>query len=480
MTTHARRSLATLTLIATLHAVLGVLAPATASAQVSSHPDAKAPLPENPYMSFREPWRWDLRAQLFLKPGYVLADDPNTPGRGYNERIYTMLWQPRQIELVYPVVREGGFYWSPNTTVDASIRLDDVELHALNNRPGRLGLNAPDAPVVVPNLTIEQKFAPGTYAEYSSWRSGDILGEYRQLHLIHTSHIVCADTVFNDDLARQLPWPQQWTPEAAAYLTPVVESVGAPVNDDAQETIETLLKYWIGEDASPSDASQLDVVKYLTGKVIEHFTIRGQATEYARGSTNRGGTSSSPSRVDRPSFVVSGNTWGGFIARPADVIAKAPQGSRNDLATLLTSVLRSAGIPARTVICINKLEEDPLLNTVSLVEFAMHDPERDLTFWVPIDVNRVRLTGGRSSQFRRKWLYFGSHDELSHMIPIAYFFHPPASYRAFDLPMLYGIRSTSDSPRDLPGYMIQSLLIEPIVTPIRGGEARPNTEQTAP
>ncbi|MCA9276088.1 MAG: hypothetical protein KDA29_08685 [Phycisphaerales bacterium] len=437
---------------------------APASAQNASHPDAKPELPDNPYISFRDPWRWDIKSQLFLKSAVVSRDNLATPGRSINEEVVTTLWTPGQIELVFPVVREGGFYWSPNQDIEAEIRLDDVGT-ASSRGSGRAGsFNFPDQSIDDDNLMILPKFVQGNDAEYSTWQSWDINGEYRQLHLEHTSHIVCADSVFNDQLARQLPWPEHWEPRFAAYLTPVVDTVGQPIPDSAADTIDRLVRGWIGEDTDPRDGVQLDVVKYLTGKVIEHFTVRGQATEFPRQSTGGG---------SRPSLVVSANTWGGFIVRPANVIANNPQGSRFDLATLLTSVLRSAGVPARTVICINDLEPDQLLNTVALVEFAMHDPERDLTFWVPIDVDRVRLTGGRSSQFQRKWNYFGSHDELSHMIPISYYFHPPARYDSYDLPLLYGIRATGDSNR-LPNYMIQSLLVDPIVTPATANDRRGN------
>lgn len=437
---------------------------APASAQNASHPDAKPELPDNPYISFRDPWRWDLNAQLFLKSAVVMKDNISTPGRSINEDVYTTLWQPGRIELVYPVVRHGAYYWSPNQDIDASIRLDDVEF-ATSNRGGRAGsFNLPDQPIDDDNLMIVPKFVQGNDAEYSSWESWDIKGEYRQLHLKHTSHIVCADTVFNDQLARQLPWPETWEPRFAAYLAPIVDTVGDPIPESADETIDRLVRSWIGEDTDPRQGVQLDVVKFLTGKVIEHFTVRGQATEFPRQSTGGG---------SRPSLVVSANTWGGFIVRPANVIANNPQGSRLDLAILLTSVLRSVGVPARTVICINELESDPLLDTVALVEFAMHDPERDLTFWVPVDVNRVRLTGGRSSQYQRKWNYFGSHDELSHMIPISYYFHPPARYLSYDLPMLYGIRAV-DKNGVLPGYLIQSLLVDPIVTPATANDRRGN------
>ena len=439
------------------------------SAQNSAHPDAKPVLPENPYLSYRDPWRWDVRSQLFLSSGYILADNPDTPGLSHNETVISTRWTPREIELVFPVVREGSFYWSPNKEVEVSIRFDDVNV-GKDVKYLELGV---DYPVAENSAPIQQKFVDGTFAEYTHWKSGDIRGDYRQLHLKHDSHIVSADTVFNDKLARELPWPDAWAPEANAYLTPIVETVGAPVAPDAEETIDTLVKFWIGEDTDPKSGPQLDVVKFLTGKVIEYITVRGQATEYSARST-AGGFAWKDYDNNRPSTVVSANTWGGFIARPADVIAREPQGSRFDLATLLTSVLRSVGVPARTVICVNELEDDPLLNAVAMVEFAMHDPERDLTFWVPIDVDRVRLTGGRSSQYQRKWIYFGSHDELSHMIPIAYYIHPPARYEAYHLPLLYGIRSAGEGR--LPEYMIQGLLVDPIVTPATGRD-RPRREE---
>lgn len=460
----ARTRLGSVLSMACITLGLGIASSSTC-AQNSALPDAQPVLPENPYISFRNPWRWDVNAQLFLNSANVVSDDLRTSGRNYSERVETTTWQPREIELVYPVVREGSFYWSPNRDVEVSIRFDDLEIRDLYDRKGRLGLKGPDAPVVDRDAPYTQKYVQGTFAEYTHWESGEILGSYRQLHLKHNSHIVSADTVFNDNLARKLPWPETWAPEFAAYLTPVVDTVGVPVEADAQETIDTLLKFWIGVDTDPKSGPELDVVKFLTGKVIEYITIRGQATEFPERTTAGG----------RPSFAVSTNSWGGFIVRPANVIAKEPQGSRHDLAVLLTSVLRSAGVPARTVICIDQEIDDPLLNTISMVEFAMHDPERDLTFWVPIDVDRVRLTGGRSSQYQRKWLYFGSHDELHHIIPISYYFHPPARYQAYDLPLLYGIRSMGEQST-LPGYMIQSLLLDPVVTPTTGREqlVKPN------
>jgi hypothetical protein len=428
-----------------------------AFAQNASHPEAKPKIEENPYISYREPWRWDLRSQLFLTSVNVTYDNPATPGTNVNEEVMSTTWQPGFLELVFPVVRDGGFYWTHNEDVDVSVRLDDYSVYSPIHGVNREMYHKPSPPVVGESVPVNQKFVDGTNAEYSHWESGDIRGWYRQLYVKHVSHIVCADSVFNEQLARQLPWPEEWAPDIKPFLSPIVDTVGEPVAEDADETIDTLVKYWIGEETDPRDGVQLDVVKFLTGKVIEYFTIRGQATEFTTRTTSGG----------RPSHIVSSNTWSGFIVRPADQVAREPQGSRHDLAVLLVSVLRSAGVPARTVICVDQLETDPLLSTVSLVEFAMYDSERDQTFWVPIDVDRVRVSGARSSQFRRQWLYFGTHDELSHMVPVSYYYHPPARYKAFNLPLLYGIRPVGTN-NALPEYMTQALLVEPLMTPVSG------------
>lgn len=423
-----------------------------ARAQNSAHPDAQPVLPENPYLSQRNPWRWDIKAQLFLSAANVLGSHTEPRGRVFDDIISTN-WDTENIELVYPVVREGSFYWSPNKDVDVSVRLDDLDVGEIRRRDWTTRYRT-KPPVDIQDAHIERKYIEGTYSEYTYWNSTGIEGRYRQMHLIHTSHIVVADTVFDDKLARQLPWPQAWGQVARAYLTPIVDSTGAPVAEDADETIRTLLDFWI-DDNDPRSTNELDLVKYLTGKVVEYVTIRGQSTEFPLRTTGGG----------RPALAVSSNAYGGFIVRPADEVARDPSGSKHDLATLLTAVLRSAGVPARTVICIDQEIEDPLLNVVSMVEFAMYDPQRELTFWVPIDVDRVRLTGGRSSQFARAWLYFGTHDRLHNYIPVAYYFHPQASYKAYNLPDLYGIRRLSPDTRPMPEYMIQSLLIDPMVSP---------------
>lgn len=401
-----------------------------ASAQVPTHPDAKSPLPANPYMKHNNAWRWDIRAQVLMRGGVNTYYEPGQPRTGESERTKTITWPMLDLEVVFPVIRSGGFYWSPNKEVEVSIRAGDFE-----RTPKR-----------------EQMYTKDSGAEYTRWES-DIKAEINQIHLIHESHIVVADTVFNERKARNLAWPDLWKEGADRYLTPVVDSVGKEPAADAAETVKTLLDFWV-DNKDPKAIPELDLVKFLTGKVIEHVKVSTPPAEFS----NRGGN-----RLSAVAFV-GGTTWSGFVVRSAEVIAREPSGSKHDLATLLTAVLRSAGVPARTVACVNDKEDDVLQKLVSLVEFAMYDPDLDLTFWVPIDVDKLRLNGRRSSQYKQAWNYFGTHDELHDYIPIAYYFHPPASYRAFDLPAFYGVQSSSP----LPEYVIQSILIDPMVSPVTG------------
>jgi len=397
-------------------------------AQSASHPEAKSPLPENPYLKYTDPWRWDIRTQLFLSAGFRYYDIKNPVNNSSSERIESVRWYLEDLELVFPIIREGSFYWSPNEEIDASIRTDSrTEL--------------PDP---------KRMYTKTSGAEYSQWTSN--IDEYvYQLHIIHNSHIVVSDTVFDEKKARLLPWPEKWPTTPSRFLAPVVDSVGDDVALDADETVKKLLDFWI-EDNDPDSIPQLDLVKFLTGKVIEHVQVRSPPSEFA----------SQPTKRYENAVVVAGTSWSGFVVRPADEVAREPRGTKHDLATLLTSILRSANVPARTLVCVDQTNDDTIEKVVSLVEFAMYDAERDITLWIPIDVDRLRLNGKRSTQYKQWWNYFGTHDMLNDYVPVAYYFHPPAGYIAYDLPALYGIRSS----RPLPTYAVQTILIDPILSPV--------------
>jgi Transglutaminase-like superfamily len=405
-------------------------------AQNAADPEAKPPLAKNPYVKYSDPWRWDIRSQIFLRTGVTYFNTSEPTRNTEQEQASTVRWPFGDLEVIFPVAREGGFYWSPNLKVTAEMRVGDLKI---DTKPKRL-------------------YTKGTKAEYTSWSTENTEVVVRQIHLTHISHVVVADIEFDQVLARDLAWPDKWNDEANGFLSPVVDSVGFDIAPDAEDTIKALLDFWT-DNHDPKEMNEIDLVKYLTGKVIEHVQIRTPPIERSTRSGNRIGSAA---------FVGTG-AMSGFVVRSGDIVARNPIGSKHDLATLLCSVLRSAGVPARTLICFNMRETDIIEQMVSMVEFAMYDPERDQTFWIPIDVDRFRLNGRRSAQYLQPWYFLGRNDELNDFVPISYYFHPPASYIAFDLPALYGVRSSSD----LPEYVIQSVLIDPQVSTSSGRSNTP-------
>ena len=74
--------------------------------------------------------------------------------------------------------------------------------------------------------------------------------------------------------------PRSWIPS------------GKPVAPDADESIATIVSFWL-EENDPKSISQLDLVKYITGKVIEHVDYpfaRQPSSQSAPGSATHGPT----------------------------------------------------------------------------------------------------------------------------------------------------------------------------------------------
>jgi len=418
-------------LVATLISASGF----KASAQSMSHPDSISPLKPNPYLKHQEPWRWDIRSQVFLRAGIVVINR-----REYREE-RTGSFSIEDFEYIYPIVREGGHYWSPNEDVDATLRIDDAEF--------------------TPKPTILQ--TPDSHSPYAWWRSNQRDKRTHQLHFTQLSHIVCADTVFNEELAKQIPWPDAWPADAERFLSPIVDQVHDPVDPQAQDHLARLVDGWM-EGNDPKSIDQVTLAKFLTGKVIEHVRVR-------RGSMLLAPTVHTQTNDDvlQGFSVFPLSSWSGFIVRSADQVAIEPAGTALDLSTMLTAVLRTAGIPARLVICYDNSQTVQVEERVrAIVEFAMYDKERDQTLWIPVDPQELRDNGRRSQYYKQPWLYFGTHDQLRNFVPLAYYFHPPVNYKAYGYPGLFGLKTSPD----IGDRISQILSIDVINTPVRGDDPK--------
>ena len=103
---------------ASVAAILILMISGVANAQSSAHREAISPMKPNPYLQHQDPWRWDVHTQAFFRAGRVVVSStgrrPNQ-GRAASFEEMTSFWSLTNFEFIYPVVLQGGHYWSPNT-----------------------------------------------------------------------------------------------------------------------------------------------------------------------------------------------------------------------------------------------------------------------------------------------------------------------------------------------------------------------------
>ncbi len=388
-----------------------------------SDPDIQ--LRENPYISYSKPRQWVVDQTIYLLlPQYVYLDRHNTIQREPSPEF------PDNLEFVYPLVYQSSASWSdPAAEVSGSLWINDRQLE------------------VKPTI----RYAPQTQAPYSIWNFG--VKEARVLRFTLKTTATSVDTTFHEQEALKLSWPDEWPEEANVFLTPILDSIGEPVlpplNAPAgtdlsvpdESVITDLIDHWTdGHD--PKQLSPVLLAKYLTAKVVEHIHSNDRSLVVPNTSgfnsalTNTNGVGSTHS-FSRTGF------YAGFEVRRADQAALSNRGSRHDMTILLTAVFRAAGIPARSVIGIDN-EESGDDRVQSWTEFALFDPDLDLLVWIPVDIDELRGRGIRSARYKDHWKYFGTSDRLHSIAPVSFYFHPPAAYQSYEVPALYGIRSTEE------------------------------------
>ncbi len=380
-----------------------------------SGPEIK--LPENPYLVYLKPRQWQVRQQLHLLiPQHVYLGYFNEI-RAAPESDETF---SEGVEFVFPVITDSATAWANNKEITGAITINS------QNRTADYTLG----------------YAPKTNAPYSIWKI-NLTQDTRIIRFDHTAYITSVDTRFNEDLASQLPWPDQWPAEVAGFLTPIIDPINAADSPPDETVITDLVKQWT-LDNDLTTVSPVIVAKYLTGKVVEHMRVNNQSLIVPVISGYQKSLASNQGPGSAYTFGYSG-FYAGFDVRNADESAQTKRGSRHDMTVLLTAVLRAAKIPARTVIGVDN-EESGTDRIASWTEFAIYDPDLDLAVWIPIDTDELRKRGVRASDYQRPWKFFGTNDKLHAIAPIAFYFHPPAAYQSFEVPALYGIRSSEELP----------------------------------
>ncbi len=250
----------------------------------------------------------------------------------------------------------------------------------------------------------------------------------------------CYQTKFDEDAANQVGWPEAWPAVAQSTFKPQFFVDTMPGKDGAEaasdmEQVKKMVSQWMG-GKDPKSLPPTKLAKFLAGKVLEAVQVSGDGQNYAR----------------------TGEIEGFNLIGAAET-AKRGRGSEFDEVCLLAAVYRQAGLPCRTVIGWDvgeaKRDKDKKFlarnnGTKGLrgwVEFALPDVNSPGGLaWIPVDVVRMRKSSSRMQPLERPWKYFGTHDELDGVIPIAFQFHPPTTVVAHGSPALWGWMVTPKPP----------------------------------
>ncbi|MFN0134149.1 MAG: transglutaminase domain-containing protein [Phycisphaerales bacterium] len=317
-------------------------------------------------------------------------------------------------------------------------------------------------------LKLDDKKADEQYQTLTDYASGTELGKWTlqdwkggEVELEVTIPVTSFNTKFDEAAALKLGWPKDaWPPVPASTFKPqLFIDVGTQGSAD-MAPVQELLKKWMG-GKDPKGFPPVTVAKVLAGEVIRHVQTSGNGLRYAR-----------TGEVE------------GLSLQGAWETAKRGRGTEWDMVCLLTAIYRQAGLPARTVIGYDvgdRKAGDKFLGRNSSgtlrawVEFALFDPAgtSQPIIWVPVDVVRMRKSSTRPPPLDKPWAFFGTHDELSGVIPFAFQFHPPTDVVAHGSAAFWGWMVTPKPPEKA----VQAIRFNAISTPKRAEDMQKEQER---
>lgn len=239
----------------------------------------------------------------------------------------------------------------------------------------------------------------------------------------------CWQTRFDEKAAELVTWPATWPAVAQSTFTDV-QAIGRNragsdivLIQHQAPIVQELLKKWTNEK-DPKSIAPVVLAKFLAGQVLEYIQPSGSGMRYNKNSG-----------------------FEGFDLVGAETALTDRRGTDHDIACALAAIYRAAGLPARLVIGYDLSKEkgkDSSFLTKknsgvpdfrTWVEFCLYDESSPKEVWVPVDINRQRKASSRNTG---NWKFFGSHDELDNVIPVAHQFHPPTYVIAHGSPCFWG------------------------------------------
>ncbi|MEQ8769676.1 MAG: transglutaminase domain-containing protein [Phycisphaerales bacterium] len=411
---------------------------------------------DHPVIRLKDPEQKTVEIQVTLS---AHTRNVQTNDGGYGSSYLVHQWDIDSMVVVLPTITTTGSAIAVPDSVRGQLFVDGREL---DNTP-----------------TIIGPYQGQTM--YARYEAGPVRADGFRVR--QQQDVISYETVYDEDLAKQLPWPDAWPPEADSTFQPqqLVSELRSAYDNEGP--VNDLVRLWTNNE-DPTKIPPAELAKYLTKRVWDHVrivrpTISNVPSDDGLVISARvdGGTDSRYGGGQVRQQDV------GYYVQHADDTATTGEGSENDMAILLTAVMRAAGLPARLVIGYREESEDIQELSSSdrnrtWVEFALFDPSanegKGQLLWIPVDIVELKQSSSRSRNLNRPWKYFGTNDELDTLIPVSHHFHPPTTVRSYTVPALYGW-TTDPAP---PEIASQGFVLNISGTAVRGDDQQ--TQQPPP
>ncbi len=381
-------------------------------------------LEPSPFIERVRPQRWTLNTMIFIGTAEWTnrIDGQAVPAND--------VWEFNAATLVFPVLAESA---------SSILEVSDVDGKEVPAVSGRVEF---DDRFITDKVSIVKQGIGGGLLPCGTWRAQWQVeppprGVYspREMELHVKTSLVSYEIKFDEAGAKQLDWPKgEWPAEAMATFQPQMlvdfDAFGRGYN---MAPVVKLLKQWTG-NKDPKSVKPVVLAKYLAGQVAELVQPNGEGL----------------------AFDKTGHLEGFNPVGPIQTILKG-QGTEIDLPILLVAMYRAAGLPARIVIGFDEQGESENVYLKQTrtggeirvwVEFALYDEDNATFGWVPVDVTALRESSSKMPPnfLDRPTNFFGNHDELDTVVPMAFHFHPPTTVRSYGSPALWGWFVTPTPP----------------------------------
>lgn len=307
-------------------------------------------------------------------------------------------------------------------------------------------LKLQDVPVMPPAVTILDKQITG-----QPYQSGVSLikmvaenGVCREIGFEVSYKSTAYNTVYDEAAAAKVEWPKDgWPVVVASTFNPQMFVDYAMFRDARSGAVSRrdfdteFLQTWINEQTKgkPTSVPPATLAKWIAGQLMGRLQPSGEGLTYLQ----------------------NGQLQGIGVIGP-EVTFQRGRGSDFDIAATLVAAYRMAGLPARLVIGWDTGtggdDNNAIIDEVKggrkmlkpWVEWALYDEAKRTLNWVPVDLAKMRKQSSRAPSMDRAWKYFGTHEELRGVVPIALHFHPPTTVESFGSPAMWGWMMTPDPP----------------------------------